>query len=60
MIRQSKEMLTAIAAHKERRRREQRKVDPAFPDWRREELAQKYSDEQREERYERGFYHPYG
>lgn len=35
-------------------------VAVTFPEWRREELARKYSDEQREERYERSFYHPYG
>ncbi len=70
---QSKEMLTAIAQHKERRRREQQKIseavpvsrcsdwesgerpqesemapalhDPAplYPDWRVEELAEKYA-----------------
>ena len=31
-----------------------------YPAWRREELARKYSDEYREERHERSFYHPYG
>lgn len=30
-----------------------------YPDWRREELARKYSDDEPIER-ERGFYHPYG
>ena len=30
-----------------------------IPDWRREELARKYSDDEPIER-ERGFYHPYG
>ena len=33
----------AIEAHKERRRREQKKIEPAFPSWRREELARKYA-----------------
>jgi len=31
-----------------------------YPDWRVEELARKYDDNEPEERYERGFYHPYG
>lgn len=33
----------AIEAHKERRKREQQKVEPVFPEWRREELARKYA-----------------
>lgn len=49
------------AAHREKRAAEQLKVEPAYPDWRVEELARKYSDEQpNESHYERGFYHPYG
>jgi hypothetical protein len=44
MIVQSKEMLTAIAQHKERRRRETSRTMPeSFPDWRIEELAHKYA-----------------
>lgn len=31
----------------------------SYPDWRVEELARKYSDDEPIER-ERGFYHPYG
>lgn len=34
-------------------------VAVTYPDWRREELARKYSDEYREEQHERSFYHPY-
>jgi len=35
-------------------------VAVTYPDWRVEELARKYDDNEPEERYERGFYHPYG
>lgn len=31
-----------------------------YPEWRIEELARKYDDNEHEERYERGFYHPFG
>lgn len=49
------------AAHREKRQAECAKVEPTYPDWRREELARKYSDEQpNESHYERGFYRPYG
>lgn len=34
-------------------------VPVTYPDWRLEELARKYSDDEPVER-ERGFYHPYG
>ena len=61
MIAQSKAMLTALAQHKERRRKETQKapVAPDYPDWRVEELARKYSEDEPREPH-RGFYDPYG
>jgi len=35
-------------------------VAVTYPDWRIEELARKYADDDYEDRHERSFYHPYG
>ena len=35
-------------------------VAVTYPDWRIEELARKYADDEYEDRHERSFYHPYG